>query len=202
MSGELIKVGQLEIRYLVDGAKKGGLGVFEMTVPAGGHRSSATQPHRQRGVRLRPGRHAALFRRRGIARPRAGRLDVDAAGLDTSLHQQDRCRGARAGHHDAGHRAAVLPRCRGPGGRGWTARSDETHGSHDPETAGARRAEAGAERRADALMSALLIAPDLEARRHSARRFATNPARRCCRAAGLRPRPVAGVTPTALPCGA
>ena len=35
MSGELIKVGQLEIRYLVDGAKKGGLGVFELTVPAG-----------------------------------------------------------------------------------------------------------------------------------------------------------------------
>ena len=29
------KVGQLEIRYLVDGAEKGGLGVFEMTVPAG-----------------------------------------------------------------------------------------------------------------------------------------------------------------------
>lgn len=35
MGGELIKVGQLEIRYLVDGAEKGGLGVFEMTVPAG-----------------------------------------------------------------------------------------------------------------------------------------------------------------------
>jgi len=35
MSGELIKVGQLEIHYLVDGAEKGGLGVFEMTVPAG-----------------------------------------------------------------------------------------------------------------------------------------------------------------------
>ena len=35
MRGALIKVGQLEIRYLVDGADKGGLGVFEMTVPAG-----------------------------------------------------------------------------------------------------------------------------------------------------------------------
>ena len=35
MGGELIKVGQLEIRYLVDGAEKGGLGVFEMTVSAG-----------------------------------------------------------------------------------------------------------------------------------------------------------------------
>jgi len=30
-----IKVGQLEIRYLVDGAQKGGLGLFEMKVPAG-----------------------------------------------------------------------------------------------------------------------------------------------------------------------
>ncbi len=35
MSGEFVKVGQLEIRYLVDGAQKGGLGVFEMKVPAG-----------------------------------------------------------------------------------------------------------------------------------------------------------------------
>ena len=35
MQGNLIKVGQLEIRYLVDGAEKGGLGVFEMAVPPG-----------------------------------------------------------------------------------------------------------------------------------------------------------------------
>jgi len=42
MSGELIKVGQLEIRYLVDGAERGGLGVFEMTVPAG---AIVPQPH-------------------------------------------------------------------------------------------------------------------------------------------------------------
>ncbi|MEJ2567120.1 MAG: cupin domain-containing protein [Gammaproteobacteria bacterium] len=35
MSQQIIKVGQMEIRYLVDGAEKGGLGVFEMTVPAG-----------------------------------------------------------------------------------------------------------------------------------------------------------------------
>ena len=35
MSGEMIKVGKLEIHYLVDGAEKGRLGVFEMTVPAG-----------------------------------------------------------------------------------------------------------------------------------------------------------------------
>jgi quercetin dioxygenase-like cupin family protein len=35
MSNEIIRVGQIEIRYLVDGAKAGGLGVFEMTVPSG-----------------------------------------------------------------------------------------------------------------------------------------------------------------------
>ena len=32
-----LRVGQLEIRYFVDGAHKGGLGLFEMTVPAGAH---------------------------------------------------------------------------------------------------------------------------------------------------------------------
>ena len=37
MSHQVIKVGQLEIRYLVDGAHKAGLGVFEMKVPAGAH---------------------------------------------------------------------------------------------------------------------------------------------------------------------
>jgi quercetin dioxygenase-like cupin family protein len=37
MSHEIINVGQLEIRYLVDGAQQGGLGVFEMKVPAGAH---------------------------------------------------------------------------------------------------------------------------------------------------------------------
>lgn len=35
MNTDAIKVGQLEINYLVDGAEKGGLGVFEMTVPSG-----------------------------------------------------------------------------------------------------------------------------------------------------------------------
>jgi len=35
MSQQVVKVGQLEIRYLVDGARTGGLGVFEMKVPAG-----------------------------------------------------------------------------------------------------------------------------------------------------------------------
>jgi quercetin dioxygenase-like cupin family protein len=35
MSSEVIKVGQLEIRYLVDGTRHRGLGVFELAVPAG-----------------------------------------------------------------------------------------------------------------------------------------------------------------------
>jgi len=37
-----IKVGLLEINYLVDGAEKGGLGVFELTVPAG---ANVPPPH-------------------------------------------------------------------------------------------------------------------------------------------------------------
>jgi len=37
MSRQVVKVGQLEIRYLVEGARNGGLGVFEMKVPAGAH---------------------------------------------------------------------------------------------------------------------------------------------------------------------
>ena len=36
MNRQSIKVGLLEINYLVDGAEKGGLGVFELCVPAGG----------------------------------------------------------------------------------------------------------------------------------------------------------------------
>jgi quercetin dioxygenase-like cupin family protein len=35
MSREMVKIGQLEIRYLVDGARTRGLGLFEMTIPAG-----------------------------------------------------------------------------------------------------------------------------------------------------------------------
>ena len=42
MSHQVIKVGQLEIRYLVDGAHKGGLGLFEMKVPAG---ANVPPPH-------------------------------------------------------------------------------------------------------------------------------------------------------------
>ena len=37
MSQQVVKIGQLEIRYLVEGTRNGGLGVFEMKVPAGAH---------------------------------------------------------------------------------------------------------------------------------------------------------------------
>jgi quercetin dioxygenase-like cupin family protein len=39
---EIVRVGQIEIRYLVDGARTGGLGLFEMTVPAG---ANVPPPH-------------------------------------------------------------------------------------------------------------------------------------------------------------
>ena len=42
MSQEIIKVGQLEINYFVDGAEKGGLGLFEMKVPPG---ANVPPPH-------------------------------------------------------------------------------------------------------------------------------------------------------------
>ncbi len=41
-SGEPISVGKLRIQYLIDGAAAGGMGVFEMTVPAG---SNVPPPH-------------------------------------------------------------------------------------------------------------------------------------------------------------
>ena len=37
MSHQIVKVGQMEIRYLVDGAQTGGLGLFEMKIPPGTH---------------------------------------------------------------------------------------------------------------------------------------------------------------------
>ena len=35
MSHQVIKVGQMQIHYMVDGAAKGGLGIFEMKIPVG-----------------------------------------------------------------------------------------------------------------------------------------------------------------------
>ena len=43
---QVVKVGQMEIRYLVDGAQTGGLGLFEMKVPAGAH---VPPPHSHTG---------------------------------------------------------------------------------------------------------------------------------------------------------
>jgi len=45
MSEQTVKVGTIEIRYLVDGAAAGGLGLFEMKVPAGAH---VPPPHSHR----------------------------------------------------------------------------------------------------------------------------------------------------------
>jgi len=42
MGQEVVKIGALEVRYLVDGAEKGGLGVFELTVPPG---ANVPPPH-------------------------------------------------------------------------------------------------------------------------------------------------------------
>lgn len=42
MDQQVVKVGPLEIRYLVDGAQTGGLGLFEMKVPAG---AAVPPPH-------------------------------------------------------------------------------------------------------------------------------------------------------------
>ena len=37
MNRQVVKVGQMEVRYLVDGAQEGGLGLFELKVPADAH---------------------------------------------------------------------------------------------------------------------------------------------------------------------
>jgi quercetin dioxygenase-like cupin family protein len=42
MSNDVIKVGQLQIRYLLDGSRSQGLGVFELTVPPG---ANVPPPH-------------------------------------------------------------------------------------------------------------------------------------------------------------
>src|SRR5262245_61247636 len=42
MTDNVVKVGQIEIRYLVDGSDNGGLGVFELKVPPG---SIVPPPH-------------------------------------------------------------------------------------------------------------------------------------------------------------
>jgi quercetin dioxygenase-like cupin family protein len=39
---EAVKIGQLEVRYLIDGTAEAGMGLFELTVPAG---SNVPPPH-------------------------------------------------------------------------------------------------------------------------------------------------------------
>lgn len=46
MSTAEVKVGRLGINYIVDGSRSGGLGVFELTVPAG---SNVPPPHSHSG---------------------------------------------------------------------------------------------------------------------------------------------------------
>lgn len=46
MNNEIVRVGKIEVRYLVDAAESGGLGVFEMEVPPGSH---APPPHSHAG---------------------------------------------------------------------------------------------------------------------------------------------------------
>lgn len=45
MNGHVVKIGELEIRYLVDGSRQGGLGLFEMSVPPG---ARVPPPHSHR----------------------------------------------------------------------------------------------------------------------------------------------------------
>lgn len=59
MSHQVIAVGQIEIRYLVDGAQKGGLGVFEMRVPAG---ARVPPPHSH------PGNEECVYVLEGVLR--------------------------------------------------------------------------------------------------------------------------------------
>ena len=60
----VLKIGQAEIRYLIDGTVTGGgMGMFEADSAAGRAGPAGPQPSRQRGDRLRPRRRAALYGR-------------------------------------------------------------------------------------------------------------------------------------------
>lgn len=58
---QVVRVGQMEIRYLVDGANKGGLGLFEMKVPPGAH---VPPPHSH------PGNEECVYVLEGVLRYR------------------------------------------------------------------------------------------------------------------------------------
>lgn len=67
---EVVKVGQLEVRYLIDGVSHSGMGVFEMTVPAGmntprGSVHGFSNPHKENAralIVLAPDIGAQYFR--------------------------------------------------------------------------------------------------------------------------------------------
>lgn len=59
MNQQVVRVGQIEIRYLVDGAQKGGLGLFEMKVPAGAY---VPPPHSH------PGTEECVYMLEGVLR--------------------------------------------------------------------------------------------------------------------------------------
>lgn len=46
MNRHVVNIGQLQIRYLVDGSEQGGLGLFELSVPSGAH---VPPPHSHSG---------------------------------------------------------------------------------------------------------------------------------------------------------
>jgi quercetin dioxygenase-like cupin family protein len=46
MSDSMVKVGKLEIRYLIDGSQSGSMGIFEITIPPG---SNVPPPHSHSG---------------------------------------------------------------------------------------------------------------------------------------------------------
>lgn len=130
MSQEVVRIGQLEIHYLIDGANEGGLGVFEMKVPPGArvqpphsHSNNEECVYVLEGVlrcsvddetrELQPGDW--------MSTPRGSVHHFSNSGRET----------ARSRDHDAGYRRGVLPRGGGRDERRWTAGSDEVDGDHD-----------------------------------------------------------------------
>ena len=109
----VVKIGQLEIRYLIDGTVTGaGMGMFELTVPPGA-RVPPAHSHRDNEeiVYVLEGtlRYTVDDETRDLRR---GRAHVHAARFGPCLQQSPRPPGPGAHHPDAGHRRAVFPRRR------------------------------------------------------------------------------------------
>lgn len=141
MSGEAIKLGKLEVRYLVDGAATGGLGVFELTVPPG---AIVPPPHSHTDneeciYTLEGALRYSVDRESRELKPGTGCRPRAAPCITSSIVRTSTC--ARPCHHDAGYRRAVLSRCRRHRQRRRrAARSNETPGSHVEIRVGAGRA--------------------------------------------------------------